>query len=70
MVALIPRVLLGGTVAVVVGCAVEDGIAEAGNYLVFLRQAENRLSFHDDPPLCFLNSKWLTNIRKRELCIE
>ena len=72
MAALIPRAPLNGIVVAVVvgGCAVEGSIVETGNFLVPLRQAESRLSLHDDPPLCFLNSKWLTNIRKRELCIE
>ena len=51
---------------------VEGSGADLGmrSFLVPLRKAESFFSFQQNPSLRFLNSKWLTDIRKREYCIE
>ena len=73
MVARCLRFPLGDCVAVAADYVEDSGVdcvLGMRSFLVSLQKAESFFSFQQDPSLCFLNGKWLTNIRKREYCIE
>ena len=73
MVAWCLRFPLGDCGAVAADCVEGSGadcVLGMRSFLVPLRKAESFFSFQQNPSLRFLNSKWLTDIRKRELCIE